>query len=874
MRRTLLLAAILVPGIARAGDPRDAFGLPKKTEAPLDCSDGKSFGCIAPTDPLSDDANTFALTTWLPASYLLSLPVADATQDQVAHYAMGAGRDDAGPSFGGATGAENRWLIDGAPADGIRTGLVDTRIPLVFLEGMYVTAGGFAARDRNSTGGVIDARLKDGTADHEVDVRAFAGWIGAEKHQPILPDTYQVRRGQLDDGPSASASVVATGPIGDVLGGHAWYAAGLAPSLSATDFTWHTTRLVDNDNDGIPDGLPGLVENDSFETLHKTPITWAIPAMARAGLDRGHHHVEVTLIGTEADDVRYLFNSTLRAGGVDQRTFVGDAIATWHGTWTDTRAMLQASWHRSTYRESALDSSAANVPQLLTAYVPDMISEDPAVANACRDSGSDPYPKIVNCPVPFGYFASGGAGPLTSITGDRPTISGELAHRFGGNVVRIGATGEDSRLVTDTHFTGGEQIRSLFPGETSERMFLDPNQACSTDLAQPCPTSDHSTLSYRTRYTAAYVEDTWRPTSNITVDGGLRWELMWVGTVLHFSDELAPRLGASWDPTGEGRARVWTSMGRSFAMLPAGLGQTIIGHDRTVDFFTSSFGMSRVINTGAPVPIANDIEPVAQDELTAGIDYAWSRAVRARVWLQGRWLRRGLETEAGVLDNPGQLGLDPAERESEIFAAEIQTAPTAQLALRVGYLYGRTVGNFAGPFDPREGVTLYNGTDFDAAAINMRGTLPSDPGNRFYLEAERRGHLAGVAVGISTRLTVGSGQPRDVLANADDGIIYLLPRGADGRNPMTSQANVRLSARWHGFDVTLDLFNLFDQRTPTEVSTFYTGGAVHPIVGGTAADLVFLHTDNDTPAVRSVGYLIPTQYQAPFSAVLGIHRAL
>ncbi len=156
---------VLATSIAHADDPRDVFGIPKKpTEAPIDCRDGSDFGCVRPTEPLADDA-PLALSTWLPAKYLLSLPVGDATHDQVAHYAMGAGRDEAGVVLGGATGLENRWTIDGAPTESVRTGAAETRVPLAFLDGILVTAGGFSAHDRTSTGGVIEARLRRG-GDH------------------------------------------------------------------------------------------------------------------------------------------------------------------------------------------------------------------------------------------------------------------------------------------------------------------------------------------------------------------------------------------------------------------------------------------------------------------------------------------------------------------------------------------------------------------------------------------------------------------------------------------------------------------------------------------------------------------------------------
>src|SRR5512144_526234 len=76
---------------ARADDPRDAFGLRKRpppAELPS-CDDGHAFNCAIATDPL-DDATPYGLSTWLPGSSLLRLPVADATHDGVAWYALGA----------------------------------------------------------------------------------------------------------------------------------------------------------------------------------------------------------------------------------------------------------------------------------------------------------------------------------------------------------------------------------------------------------------------------------------------------------------------------------------------------------------------------------------------------------------------------------------------------------------------------------------------------------------------------------------------------------------------------------------------------------------------------------------------------------------
>ena len=860
-------------GVAHADDVHDVFGFDKKPkEQPLDCSDGTTFGCTDASDELSEHEQPYALTTWLPATYLLTLPVADSTHDDVAHYGLGASRDETGPSFAGATGLENRWTIDGAPADGLRTGAADTRIPLAFLEGIRVTAGGFTARDRASTGGLIDAQLRGGTKSHESDARAFFGVQRDARRRPIGPASYFVRRGQLDVGPSLSASLVATGPIGPLRGG--WYAAGIAPELHRTDITLRSATLTDLNGDGIPDGLPGVVNTQPIDEIHDKAYTYFVPLMLRGGLDRSVHHVDVTLVGEASSGALFNFNSTVQAGAINNRQVVGDVIATWRGTWRTTRARAQLAWHRSMRHEYARHANAEDIPQLLTAYVPTNLPEDPFVAGACNDDvASDRWPTISNCPVPTGWFTSGGAGQMADVSGDRPSLTADIAHKTGAHVVRAGATGEDTRLVTESRFSGGAQTRSLFDGHTTTRRFVDQDAACSTDLALPCPTVDKSVLNWRTRYTAAYVEDTWQADPKVKFDGGLRWELMWVGTALHFSKQLAPRFGVSWDPLGKGRSRIWTSAGRSFAMLPAGLGSTILSRDRTVDFTVSPFGQSRSVDQGAVYPVVAHIKPMAQDEATVGAQVALANAVRVTTWLQGRWLREGLDTTESGFDNPGHIAGAPAIRETGLFAFELATAPTAKLVLRAGYTYGRTIGNWTGAYDPRQGVVLYANDDFDATSAGLLGRLPTDSGHRTYIEGQRSTQAGPVKFSVATRLTVASGKPRNITANGDDGVIYLLPRGSAGRGPVLSQANVRLAATWQGLDITLDLFNVFNHHTATNIEDEYTGGAIHPIDHGSLTDLPFLKTEAGAEARRNPNVGVGTSFQAPFSAFLGLHRA-
>lgn len=891
--RSVAIALISISSPAAAQDPQDVFGFKPKTVEQVDCTDVHTFGCASSTDPF-DAMSPYALRTWIPSTYALRLPVGDARHDDIVGFAAGVARDDVGPTFGGATGLENTWTVEGAPTENLRNGNVETRVPLPFTTGVMVTAGGFAARDRAGLGGNVDVELKRGGAKHEVEAYAWAGLSGSARERPIPAQTYQLRRLALDRGPEASFVAVASGPLGRLRGGRAWYAAGVGASLVLFDATWRASRLVDVDNDGIPDGLPGTadagadgkVDLELIETTSEGVRAYSVPLMARGGWEKGPHDVALTLLGNISHDASFLSNATQRAAGIDRDALILDGIAGWKGKWKHTRARAFAAWHRSDRRESARDPAAADVHQVQTAFIPDTLVDDPTLATVCSDVAGDPFPGIVNCPIPFGLFASQGAGQLVDSLGDRPTVTADLAHLVGNHVLRVGGTFEDTRLVTYSRFTGGELERSLIPGFVERVRFLGPG-ACDELPATPCDYRTGSNLTYRTRYTALYVEDTFHPWAGFRVDTGVRWELMWVGPRLHFSNEIAPRLGLAWDLKGDGSTRWWASMGRSHALLPAGMGVHVIERDATVRDSSFNGFDNRRVDRGAVFSIAEDIQPVAQDELTTGFELGVIKALKLGAWIQHRVLRRGLDTveinDAGdvFVDNPGRSGTftgPPALRDTTTLAADVTIAPSPKLAFRATYLWGRAVGTWTGPFDPRQGATLYAGTEWDLDATNLYGPLPTDPGHRVAIEAERRGRVRSVDLAVSTRVTVSSGRPRNVFADSDVGIVYLLPRGANGRMPALSQANVRLAARWRRLDFTLDVFNVFDRREAVTAAELYTDGT--PIVGGTPEDLVFAknQTCNEgdcfgQPVQRRTSYGLPTSFQSPLSVVLGIHHA-
>ena len=700
-RRLVIAALALASSTAHADDPRDIFGLPKKpsksTDTP-DCADAATFGCSQSNDPFAS-TSPYALSTWLSADYLDRLPVADSSVDQVAHWATGASRDEAGVAIGGATGLENRWTVEGAPVDNLRSGVSELRVPLAFVSGIRVTAGGFAASDRTGLGGTIDATLVRGGDKHELESRAYFGLSADSPQRPRAAFTYSLYRLRVDDGFNFSGSVVAKGPLGHIAGGKAWYAVGLQQSQAHESFQWTAARLVDQNNDGDIDGLPyPALEPIAQRTVNTTD--YSTPYMARVGWDRGVHHIDLTLIGEVDEQARFLTNASAQAAGIDRRTILGTGIATWHGDWAHTHARVQLSWQRSDRRDRARDSHA-NIPQVLTAYVPKTVADDPQVAQGCNDNR---YPGINECPIITGYYATGGAGILVHSIADRPVTTAEVSHQIGNHVLEAGGTFEDATAAhhVEVH---GRSDRALVVRRT---------RRCRQVLLRHVQ---------RRRVRRVLVSQFLLDELAFAVRRGLR------GGHLVTAAKHPHRRWAALRAHGRGAAAVLQRARSSHRHLVGLPRQRHVARVR-------EHGPQLRVSPGRPRHDDHVARPRRSRTSSSS-----SRVVTAARWRMAtstasrparrRWRRTSYSpacrsgwrtpfsspagSRAGTsaaasrtspdgFINPGHADGDPAIRATEQGGAEVATSPTAHTTVRIGWMYGRTVGNYAGPYDPQTGA--------------------------------------------------------------------------------------------------------------------------------------------------------------------------
>ncbi|HEX8153469.1 MAG TPA: TonB-dependent receptor, partial [Thermoanaerobaculia bacterium] len=166
-----------------------------------------------------------------------------------------------GISIDGATGSENRYIMDGVDTTNPQTGVQGKILVTDFVEEVQVKAGGYQAEFGGATGGVINVVTKTGTNDF----RGTAGvtyndrsWGGDPR--PVLQlglgslsSQYEQFTAPKDDNTLIEPGVSLGGPI---LKDRIWFYAGYQPwtqtitrtvNFLNSDRTVRTTRSFDQD---------------------------------------------------------------------------------------------------------------------------------------------------------------------------------------------------------------------------------------------------------------------------------------------------------------------------------------------------------------------------------------------------------------------------------------------------------------------------------------------------------------------------------------------------------------------------------------------------------------------------------------------------
>jgi outer membrane receptor protein involved in Fe transport len=337
---------------------------------------------------------------------------------------------------------------------------------------------------------------------------------------------------------------------------------------------------------------------------------------------------------------------------------------------------------------------------------------------------------------------------------------------------------------------------------------------------------------------------------------------------------------------------------------------------------------------GAAAVIAPGTSAPYLDEFVAGVEYEPLEDLTVGLTVQNRRLGRVLEdvsvdgANTYIISNPGEFDADaeaeivaqledmPEGPEKDALAARLDMfrrirddvdRPTrnytaVQLTakkrfsksffLQASYTWSRLYGNFPGLFtDNNQQVLPHITSQFDQTELNSNrvGPLPADRPHNVKLDAYYRIDMRDAgALTLGLRIAAQSGKPIEALGShysygASE--VFILPRGSSGRTDLVAQADLRVSwarrlGRHVGIEVYLDLINLLNSSSQTEVDQIYTLDNVLPIVGGDASDLPYLKQqqfddtgtvgESDRLATKQVNWRNTSASQAPLMGRFGV----
>jgi Carboxypeptidase regulatory-like domain/TonB dependent receptor len=246
----------------------------------------------------------------------------------------------------------------------------------------------------------------------------------------------------------------------------------------------------------------------------------------------------------------------------------------------------------------------------------------------------DPYPFIANCPV-AGYVING-LGFLEERDNNRLSGQASLTQRLtflGHHTVKVGVDIEQTTYDSHRGYTGGAIWQQAATTRWNKRSLItfDPTNGTipciGTDVNGDdilCSDAENGIDANTTNINyAAYLQDSWQIRPNVTLNAGLRWEQQNGGVAKFLQGQpdptnvpvpeyafkiknmLAPRIGLIYDPTQEGRSKIFGHYGWFYESIP-------------MDINVRAFG-GEIINFGQIRPTVglSDPRPACPEAATA-----------------------------------------------------------------------------------------------------------------------------------------------------------------------------------------------------------------------------------------------------------------
>jgi hypothetical protein len=779
-----------------------------------------------------------------------------------------------GIQIDGASGADNRFMIDGVDTTDLRFGTSGKTLANDFVQEVQVKSSGYNAEYRAAIGGVISAITKSGS-------NLFHGSGGVYyRNQDLLGDV----RPSLRLVPSnTTAAEYFTAPVdaftdtepvfelgGPLMPNRIWFYGGYNPNWTETR---RTVRFTANQQTATFDTKP-IDQN----------VTGNVTAQLRSNL-RGRFATTLRrskgAVGLPAINADGTSNSTPSQFPMQNRTdSFNDSYSGVLDWVVNPKTYVNLTGTYLTYGGKGVGTFSDELRHVFNG------STNVCNPNAAPGSSGCPFPEI--------------PAPLQQLSGysDFPASGRQVRD----DLSRANLNADFTRY---TNWHGQHTVKAGVQFEHIENSVLSGAQAETVDLFWNADYVANSGQRFRGKYghynvtrlyTAGditadslglFVQDAWSVHNRLTLNLGVRTEREDIpsyrednpGISFGFGQKIAPRAGFAWDVNGNSSLKAYGSWGIFYDQMKLTLGRVMFGADRwmnwhfTLDTYDwTSITCTDPPNFGSPGcpgtfiesfdfrPVANDandpnfqlvdpdLNPIRTQELTFGLDREVFGNMSVGVRYVHKWADYAIEAvcalvpsgEACGVNNPGfgtgvypfgtSLPAQPkAVRDYDGFEIRLRKRLSNRWSLDTSYLLSRIHGNWSGIASSDEavgGLQPYSGRSFnllyysyDAAGNPSYGRLGTDRPNQFKLQAT---YSLPWGTTLGTNFLAESGVPLSTVATQKGMTFFPYGRGDMGRTPAFSQTDlfVQQDVRLKGsarVSFGVNITNLFDQDTANSV---------------------------------------------------------
>jgi outer membrane receptor protein involved in Fe transport len=468
----------------------------------------------------------------------------------------------ANPSIAGGSGLENAYVVDGVNITNggygalgsysIVFGSLGNGLPFDFIQQAQVKTGGYQAEFGQASGGVVNVITKSGT-------NRVAGSLFAYYRPDGLESSY-------DQVQTINGTVNITGTRQDDFG--AEFGGPIVPNklfvFGAIDP--ESTRTFYIAPDGFPLQSLGPVPQDRRITPYAAKATWQMNAQQRFDVsffgDPAHGNAGPQRYTALLNPDTAAFSSLDKYGGNNQTVKYEGALG--------KKWLVEASFARA-------GNNLVEIPSVNQWSVTD------ETVTPHQPSGGIGFYEVGNESTNYQYGAK-----ATYVMTNHQIRYGLLAEHL-DYVNTINRTGPTFTLPNGVQTSTGAEI-DILPDDTFGQIYrvVRANTSNVRDTSQ--------------NYTSFFVQDTWTVGSHLTINPGLRYEHQHLtGTLadLSLGNEWAPRIGATWDPTGQDKMKVYGSWGWFYTRMPNDLAARSLSADAGVsraDYFDA--GLTQPIPDG------------------------------------------------------------------------------------------------------------------------------------------------------------------------------------------------------------------------------------------------------------------------------------